>query len=193
MASPGQILAIDPGPVQSAWCLYGAGGLRAGVLLNGELRASLLDGGFGGDRLAVEMIQSYGMSVGAEVFDTCVWIGRFVEAWGGRDYELVPRLRVKSHLCRDSRAKDANIRQALIDRFGGPAALKGDQKCPRCRGEGEVVAREPGGARVATLIRCPRCAGTGRLGTVGALHGLRADMWSALAVAVTAAETEASR
>jgi len=36
---------------------------------------------------------------------------------------MLPRRAVKLALCGDSRAKDANIRQALIDRFGGSAAI----------------------------------------------------------------------
>ena len=36
---------------------------------------------------------------------------------------MLPRRAVKLALCGDSRARDANIRQALIDRFGGSAAV----------------------------------------------------------------------
>jgi len=76
-----------------------------------------------GDVLVVEQIASYGMAVGAEVFLTCFESGRFVEAWG-REFAMLTRLAVKLHLTGQPRAKDANVRQALVDRFGGPAALK---------------------------------------------------------------------
>ena len=65
------------------------------------------------------MIACYGMAVGAEVFQTCLWIGRFLDRWRSEwNTHLVPRLMVKMHLCHSARAKDANVRQALIDRFG---------------------------------------------------------------------------
>ena len=63
------------------------------------------------------MIASYGMPVGKEVFDTCVWIGRFIEAFD-LEYEYVYRKDEKMNLCHSMKAKDSNIRQALIDRFG---------------------------------------------------------------------------
>jgi hypothetical protein len=49
--------------------------------------------------------------------------GRFAEAAHRVPVVILPRRAVMLALCGDSRAKDANIRQALIDRFGGPAAV----------------------------------------------------------------------
>ncbi len=80
--------------------------------------------------LAIEMIASYGMPVGKEIFETCVWIGRFVQAWGG-PFTQVYRRDVKLHLCGQPRAKDANIRAALIDKFGpGKGKAIGTKKSP---------------------------------------------------------------
>jgi hypothetical protein len=52
-----------------------------------------------------------------------LWAGRFAEAAHRVPVVLLPRRAVKLALCGDSRAKDANIRQAFIDRFGGSAAI----------------------------------------------------------------------
>ena len=75
------------------------------------------------DVVVIEKIESYGMAVGAEVFDTVWWAGRFAEAASRVPVVMLPRPAVKLALCGDSRAKDANIRQALIDRFGGSNAV----------------------------------------------------------------------
>lgn len=113
------ILAIDPGPDQSGWCHYGAGIVMAsGVVPNEQLIAWMQAGKFPDASLAIEMIASYGMAVGREVFETCVWVGRFKQAW--RDpaaVRLVYRREVKLHLCGTTKAKDSNVRQALLDRY----------------------------------------------------------------------------
>ena len=76
--------------------------------------------------IVIEMIASYGMPVGKEVFETCVWIGKFAEASGMKE-NYIYRKEEKINLCQSMKAKDSNIRQALIDRFG----VVGTKKNPR--------------------------------------------------------------
>lgn len=123
------ILAIDPGNIQSGYVLYNeqtCGVLASGVRSNEDI-VWLIQGWNQerGCRCAIEMIASYGMPVGKEVFDTCVWIGRFVENWqsckliqGKETYRLVYRKDVKMHLCGNNYAKDKNVWQALKDKLG---------------------------------------------------------------------------
>lgn len=73
--------------------------------------------------LVIEQIASYGMAVGEEVFETVFWSGRFAQAWQGQ-FHRIKRHEIKMHLCKDSRAKDTNIRQALIDRYGKQGTKK---------------------------------------------------------------------
>jgi hypothetical protein len=117
------VLAIDPGSFQSAWLRFdGTRPHGFGITANDVLVRALRSGGLP-DVVVIEKVESYGMAVGAEVFDTVLWTGRFAEAANRVPVVMLPRRAVKLALCGDSRAKDANIRQALIDRFGGPAAV----------------------------------------------------------------------
>ena len=76
-------------------------------------------------RVCCEMIASYGMPVGREVFETCLWIGEFrCEIRKFAKFDLVYRKDVKMHLCGSARAKDSNIRQALIDLYGKQGTKK---------------------------------------------------------------------
>jgi hypothetical protein len=161
------VLAIDPGNTYSGWVLIDAvtcRPLRFGMDRNEDLRALLRgDAGVEGrlvpDRVVIEMVASYGMPVGAEVFETCVWVGRFMESVCPTDdlcppVELVERMQVKVHHCHSARASDANVRQALVDRFakGEPNHGKGTRARP------------------------------------GWFHGFRADIWQAYGLAVFAAD-----
>jgi len=118
-----KIIAIDPGNVESAYVIIDEDmkPFEFGKVKNEEL-IPIIDNAdiIGVQKVAIEMIASYGMPVGAEVFETCLWIGRFIERAKQKRYEVskVYRKDVKLNICQDSRAKDANIRQALIDRFG---------------------------------------------------------------------------
>jgi len=116
------ILALDPGTTETAFVLWdGRRILDADHLPNAEIRQILIGREY--DAVACEMIASYGMAVGKEVFETCVWIGRFLEV-ARTDTRLVYRRDAKLHLCHSPRAKDANVRQALIDRLGPQGTKK---------------------------------------------------------------------
>ena len=130
------ILAIDPGTTQSGWCfLDGDRVIDSGVSPNDDVLRHLQASRSGDCRvLAIEMIASYGMAVGREVFETCVWIGRFQQAWSDPiAVRRVYRQTVKLHLCKTAKAKDANIRQALLDLF--PAT--GGGKTPQIGTKGQ--------------------------------------------------------
>jgi hypothetical protein len=127
------IFAIDPGTTQSGYVIIDrkTGFVHeCGVMDNFKLKIMLRQA-LDFDRkmiLVMEMIGSMGMAVGKEVFETCVWIGRFMEAWPGVT-KLVYRNQIKVHLCGTTKAKDTNIRQALIDMYGGSKAI-GTKKEP---------------------------------------------------------------
>lgn len=159
------ILAIDPGTVESGFVIVehdgreitrvrGKGKMRNEVILN-SLPCRIAD-----CEIVCEMVASYGMPVGREVFETCVWIGRFLQAAAVRPEEqarqLVYRQEEKLTLCHSQRANDAAIIQALVDRYayGTPNHGKGTKKQP------------------------------------GFFYGFAKDAWQAMAVAVTWMERE---
>ena len=152
--SNGAVAAIDPGYSKSALIVLDRGQITMATLTGNEsILWCLRDTRMGAMPLVIEQVQSYGMAVGKDVFETCVWSGRFWEAWSPRAVHQLPRREVKLHLCGQARAKDPNVRQALIDRYG------------------------PG-----------KEAAIGRKAAPGPLYGIKADLWAALAVAVTWAD-----
>lgn len=120
-----RILAIDPGYERSAWLLYESAVQSFGIEDNEDLLKRIRYGTWATvDAVVIEKIESYGMAVGREVFDTVHWAGRFTEAAHPSPVVQLPRRAVKLTICGDPRAKDANIRTALVDRFGGPAETR---------------------------------------------------------------------
>ena len=150
-----RVFAIDPGYTSSAYVLLECddvavtGPPRAPKVLEHDyvdtetMIARIL--AFARDQriqFAIEQIESMGMAVGREVLETVRISGRFEQAWVGaaaqhwvggcnRPARLITRRAVKLTLCGSSRAKDTNVRQALIDRYGTTrAAAVGNKKTP---------------------------------------------------------------
>jgi len=125
-----KIIAIDPGPVKSAYVAYDNTHdvvFDFGIEENETLAKNLSP--LYAEVCVCEMLKSYGNVVGDSVLETCVWVGRFWERWtrhrvGGR-FERIHRKAVVTEICRNPRAKDKNVRQALIDRWGGPEVAIG--------------------------------------------------------------------
>lgn len=120
-----KILALDPGPVRTAYLTLEGGKIHDfGIFDNEKLIDQMLarEDAYKPE-LWIEMIASYGMPVGAEVFETCVWIGRFIQCNQWEDHR-VTRIKIKSHICHSGKATDANIRQALLDRWGPQGTKK---------------------------------------------------------------------
>ena len=113
------IFAIDPGNVQSGYALIEMPDFKCvafGKIDNFDLleRVKTLPRGV---VVAIEMVACYGMPVGKDVFDTCVWIGRFTQALNLYKVNYIYRTEEKMELCGNMKAKDANIRQSLINRY----------------------------------------------------------------------------
>lgn len=124
-----RVLAIDPGTTQSAWLLLDNGRIahpgNKGIAANDVVLANLRhDWATSFDVLVIEKVESFGMAVGKEIFETVFWTGRFAEAVGDTRFRRLGRKAIVTHLCGSARAKDSNVRRELMDRFGGDASVK---------------------------------------------------------------------
>lgn len=117
------ILGIDPGSAESAYCLTRPDQTIAcaGKLPNGEFTCFLR--GLAGEvsAVAIEGIQSYGMAVGREVFDTCYQIGRTLQVCEDMRIPITVynRPEYAKAICGVGKVTDAVLRSSLMTRFGG--------------------------------------------------------------------------
>lgn len=124
-------IALDVGTTQTAFAVmsdqYDL--LDFGKVDNEELLDSTY---YSCDVLIYEEFASYGMPIGKTTMESIKWNGRFIQRALdgaksiGKEIKVVPMLRkdVKMNLCGTMKAKDSNIRQALIDRFGNVGTKK---------------------------------------------------------------------
>ena len=134
------ILAIDPGNIESGYVLTydDLVVINKGKEKNENIIEMIKEviKGLEIEDVAIEMVASYGMPVGAEVFETCVWIGKFAQCCEenlGIEPKFIYRKDEKMNLCNSMKAKDSNIVQALIDRFA-----------PNTPNKGKGTKKEPG-------------------------------------------------
>lgn len=121
-----KVFAIDPGSEQSAWVELGkqAGGrweplawtkMPNEVVLEDVVAAGVKS------VVVIEWTAPRGMPAAAQLFETLWWAGRFGQAAidAGAVAHRIERKAVVRHLTGSQGGKDSNVRQALIDRYGG--------------------------------------------------------------------------
>ena len=116
---PDNLVAIDPGPVESGYvCIADGVVWRAGSATNEEILTDFhIDSKV---TVVMEWLNSMGMAVGQSVFNTCREIGRMQQHFTARgaSVHMVQRNEVKQTLVgRTVGVTDAVIRQRLIDMF----------------------------------------------------------------------------
>jgi hypothetical protein len=118
------LLAIDPGNVQSAYVVLQGNWPKAFSIVPNQNMLELIE--WFSVPIVCEKIACMGMAVGAEILDTCEWIGRFEQkaAQLNLPFHKLKRHQIKMHMCSSTQAKDGNIRQALIDKLGPQGTKK---------------------------------------------------------------------
>lgn len=189
------VCGIDPGNKMTAYALYDKGSAQRPFPLFGKIpNDEIFDvvqsiSCSSGDSViyGIEFPQPRGQLASRELFATVFWVGRLYSYMTevvriDRDRIIfVDRKDVKMHLCESSRANDSQIRQSLIDKFGGAEAIRGP-KCPACSGRG-------GAGLGKKRVLCSTCGGS-KLVEPGVLYGIAADVWQAGALSITCAEVE---
>jgi hypothetical protein len=186
-----RLLCVDPGIVSSGvvvlrdWtvqysaCLAPADLMPLLRVMARTYSFPPLGGHFTPDAILVEGVASYGMPVGADVFNTCELIGRIFEALHRQSWicQKMYRKDVKLSLCGSHRAKDANVRQALIDIYRRLHRLPDDRSVTRSKLCPKRHRKLNHGAS------CTVCRGT-NFAHRGPLSGVKKHAWQALALGV---------
>jgi len=120
------IIGIDPGPNEHALVWFdGQRVVRAENLETDKAIEAIT--GPTCFPIACEIVECFGMPVGRDIFQTVLQIGRIHQT--AQWMRLIPRRDVKLHLCGTARAKDGNVRQALIDKVGAVGTKRDPGPC----------------------------------------------------------------
>lgn len=126
-----KLLAIDPGNKHSGFvALDGRRPVAFGKWENESLLGWIEVNRRQCWHLAIETLYPRGMPTSFEEMQTQLWAGRFIQAFSG-PFTQVYRHQEKMALCgRAAKVTDSNIRQAIIDLYGGKEAAIGKKKTP---------------------------------------------------------------
>lgn len=157
-----RLLAIDPGPKKSAYCMMREDFslISAADVENEQVLKLVKEGEY--DRMAIECMQSYGSAVGAETYDTCIWIGRYMQAAIDRGKPI-------------TRVYRGEEKQLLI-----PSKKNGLPPLPEHAGK--TADAQIRAALIARFARHDKRNGKGTRINKDVFYGFQGDMWAAFAV-----------
>lgn len=112
--------AIDPGSARSGFVTmsFDFEIREKGKLDNEEICDILSENCMKADGLVIEMPQPYQFTP-KTVLQTCVWLGRFLQAFYGPSWTIT-RQHVRMYMCGTARSDDAMVRKEIIHRYGPP-------------------------------------------------------------------------
>ena len=181
MACTKRILAIDPGTTMSAYCVMTEGyePTAAAKVDNNALHALIMRGGM--DEMVIECMEprflggekTHGQMIGSETYETCIWIGRFMELAAHMD---MPVFRVYR----------SEERSRLI-----PSKRNGLPPLPE--GTGQTADAQIRAALVQRFAKHDKKTGKGTAKHKDVFYGFKADMWSAFAVGVVHLDNQKER
>ncbi len=127
------VMAVDPGPHESALVLYDPSNETVvGMELANNSAIEYTISCHQKTPMVIEMVGHYGkkMPVGKTIFWTCIWIGRFWKTHGQCD--LILRKTVAAHVGGSARANDSKIIQNICYRYGAVdiETAKGTKNAP---------------------------------------------------------------
>jgi len=118
-----RIIAIDPGPRQSGYCVFDPAAFQVITCRNMdnielfEIMTRSSNWSRDGDTLVIEKVAHYGMRVGKEVFDTCTWAGIYAAKFGVLHTFQIPFATVSMTICHRRGAKEADVWRVVRDMF----------------------------------------------------------------------------
>lgn len=131
-----KLLCIDPGPDKSGAVIFHPEKLEVLFFCHDLGNQTLLnliesycecDNPLKSDKMVFEMVSSYGKPVGMSIFNTVLWSGMFMHAFGRENVNALYNCNIRMELCGTARVGESNIRQAVIDHFPGTGGGKTPQ------------------------------------------------------------------
>lgn len=165
-----RILAIDPGTTKTAYCMMTEEpAVISAADVDNEIVLRLVEEG-DYDQMTIECMEarnlsSAGQAIGKSTYETCIWIGRYIQAATRRNKPI-------------TRIYRSEERSLLVP-------TKKNKLPPLPAGIGNTTDAKIRASLIARFARHDKKNGKGTKNNKDMFYGFQGDMWAAFAVGVT--------